>query len=257
MLPAFLMLATWVVLAPLAAAVTVPWALLSGKIRLMYAAGMGIARAGLRTAGLRIQAEGREWLEKEGTYIYLSNHASNLDPPVLLPLIPRRTSVLVKKELFRIPLLGQAMRIARLIPVNRTSRESAVGSLHQAADVLRDGISMTIFVEGTRSPDGRLLPFKKGPFHLAMNTGVPVVPVTIAGTFAAQPKGTFAIRRVPIRVVFHEPLDPRRFPHKEALLEAVRDRIGSALPSEDPADKMAGMAGIVRTGGDDEAEPRR
>ena len=126
--------------------------------------------------------------------------------------------------------LGQAMRVARLVPIDRRNRERAVTSLDQGAAVLRDGINMTVFVEGTRSADGKLLPFKKGPFYLAEQTGVPVVPVTILGTFEAQPKGQFAVRPGEARVIFHPPVQARDFPDREAFIAAVRERIASVLP---------------------------
>ncbi|MFB3812778.1 MAG: lysophospholipid acyltransferase family protein [Terriglobales bacterium] len=232
MLRTLLMLAFWTVTTPLAALVALPWALITGNISPLYAIGMWIVRTGVRLAGLRVIGEGLERLDPQRTWIFMSNHVSNLDPPVLLPLIPRRTSVLVKRELFCIPVLGQAMRIARLVPIDRRNRERAVSGLEEAAAVLRDGINMTVFVEGTRSPDGRLLPFKKGPFYLAERLDVPVVPVTILGTYEAQPKGRFAVRPGEVRAIFHAPLEPRCFPDRKALMEAVRDRIASALPPE-------------------------
>ncbi len=159
----------------------------------------------------------------------MSNHTSNLDPPILLPLIPGRTSVLVKKELFRIPIFGRAMRMTSLVPVDRTNRERSVESLRKACDVLRSGINMMVFVEGTRSSDGRLLPFKKGPFYLAMETGVPIVPITIAGAHELQPKGQLLSRSGVVRVVFHEPVDPAAGDRDE-IIALVKDRISSALP---------------------------
>jgi 1-acyl-sn-glycerol-3-phosphate acyltransferase len=101
--------------------------------------------------------------------------------------------------------------------------------------VLRSGISMMVFPEGTRSPDGRLLPFKKGPFFLAMETGVRVVPISILGTYEIMPKGSFAIRAGTATVIFHDPLDPAAFPSREALMEAVRQKIAAPLPQEQRA----------------------
>jgi 1-acyl-sn-glycerol-3-phosphate acyltransferase len=226
------MLGFWAMLTPPAAVVALLWTVLTRDVGFLYRVGIAISRAGVRIAGLRVQAEGLEHLQPESTYIFLSNHVSNLDPPVLLPLIPRRTSVLAKRELFRIPILGQVMRIARLVPVDRDHRGRAFESLRAASEVLRDGINMTIFVEGTRSPDGHLLRFKKGPFHLAMDTRVPVVPVTIVGTYEAQPKGRFTVRPGIVRVVFHEPIQTAKFRDRDTLMEAVRERIASALPPE-------------------------
>ncbi len=230
MLRTLLTLAFWIIITPVAALFLLPWTVLTRDVRALYSVSMWIARTGVRLAGLRASAEGLERLDPKRTYIFMSNHVSNMDPPVLMPLIPRRTSVLVKKELFRIPVFGHAMRIAKLVPVDRDNRERAVASLQEAAVVMRDGINMMIFVEGTRSRDGRLLPFKKGPFYLAEETGMPVVPVTIVGTHEAQPKGRFTVRPGQVRVIFHPPLDPAAFPDREALLAAVRDSIEQALP---------------------------
>ncbi len=219
--------------APFAALVGFPWTFLSGKVDLLYRICMWAAFTGVRLAGIQVKVEGLDRLEAGRNYIFMSNHVSNVDPPILAPLIPPpRTSVLVKREVFRIPVLSRAMRMGSLVPVDRRNREAAIDSLRAAGDVLRSGISMMVFPEGTRSPDGRLLPFKKGPFYLAIETGVPVVPVTILGTYEIMPKGSFAIRPGTATVIFHVPVQPAAFPSREALMEAVRVKIGSALPPE-------------------------
>ena len=232
MIRTLLMLAFWALLAPLAALIGFPWTFISGKIDLLYWLGTRIAFAGVRLAGIKVRLVGLDRLNPAVTYIFMSNHVSNLDPPILVPVIPRRTSVLVKKELFRVPILGRAMRLASLVPVDRSNRDAAVASLRAAADVLAKGIPMTIFVEGTRSFDGRLLPFKKGPFYLAMESGAPVVPVSIVGTHYILPKRRFSIRKGDATVVFHAPLHPQQFSDRDALMSAVHDSIESALPAE-------------------------
>lgn len=232
MIRTLLMLAFWLLLLPFAALIGFPWTFLTGKVDVLYWLGTHIAFAGVRLAGVRVKVVGRERLDPAATYIFMSNHVSNLDPPILVPLIPRRTSVLVKKELFRVPILGRAMRLASLVPVDRSNREAAISSLRTAAEVLGKGIPMTIFVEGTRSLDGRLLPFKKGPFYLAMESGAPVVPVTLVGTHRILPKRRFGIRRGEATVVFHPPLDAKQFSDRDTLLAAVHDAIESALPAE-------------------------
>jgi 1-acyl-sn-glycerol-3-phosphate acyltransferase len=234
-----LMLGFWALALPAAALIGFPWTLLTGDVRLLYWLGTRGAWMGVRLAGVRVEINGLERLDPAKTYIFLSNHSSNLDPPILMPLLPRRTSVLVKKELFRIPILGRAMRMGSLVPVDRSRRDAAVHSLRAAADVLRSGISMTIFVEGTRSFDGRLLRFKKGPFYLAMDSGVEVVPVTIAGTHELMPKGRFSIRSGTVRVTFHPPIDPRTCPDRQSLMETVRAQIASALPGQCGPDQLS------------------
>ena len=162
----------------------------------------------------------------------MSNHASNLDPPIEIPRIRERCSVLVKKELFRVPILGTGMRMARLVPVDRSNREAAIESVQEGVEVLRTGLHMMIYPEGTRSPDGKLLPFKKGPFHLAMESGVPIIPMTILGTYEAWPKHRFSLKPGVVTVVYHPPVDPREFSDRDALMAAVRGSIASSLPEE-------------------------
>ena len=232
MLRALLVLAFWGAAAVPVALIGFSWTLLSGKVDLLYRMGVGVGLAGVRLVGVKVEVVGSEKLDWRRTYIFMCNHVSNLDPPIVIPVMPRRTSVLVKKELFRVPLLGWAMRLASLVPVDRRNREAAIASLRFAADVLRSGVNMTIWPEGTRSPDGRLLPFKRGPFHLAMETGVPIVPITLAGTHEIWRKGEFAIHPGTATVVFHEPIDPAAYASLEDLIEAVRERIRSGLPQQ-------------------------
>jgi 1-acyl-sn-glycerol-3-phosphate acyltransferase len=157
---------------------------------------------------------------------------SNIDPPLLLPLIPRRTSVMAKKELFRIPLLGKTMRLGRLVPVDRGNRDAGIAAVRAAAEVIRQGINMTIYIEGGRSLTGKLLPFKKGPFYLAEECAVPVVPVTISGTHSIMPKKRFAITPGTVEVIFHPPIEPKDFGSRENLMAEVRKAINSRLPAE-------------------------
>lgn len=213
-----------------------PWlllyALITGNANPLFHGSLRMAQWGLRIAGIRPEIKGLENLKPGQNYIFMSSHVSNLDPPVLIPLIPGRSSVLVKKELFRAPILGPGMKIADLVPVDRSNREAAIESVNAATAVLRKGLHMVIYPEGTRSPDGKLLPFKKGPFFLAEESGVPVIPVTMLGTFESWPKKSFALRAGTCTAVLHPPIDPRGYPNREALMDAVADAIDSALPPE-------------------------
>ena len=213
----------------LGALVGFPWTWITGSADGLYAIAMWISRNGLRLAGVRIQIEGRR-IDPAETYIFMCNHVSNLDPPILIPSLPRRTSVLVKKELFQVPILGRAMRLGELVAVDRRNREAALNSMRQAEEVMGRGLNMTVFPEGTRSRDGRMLPFKKGPFYLAMDSGVPIVPVTILGSDSLMPKGSPLIHSGTVHLVFHEPISPKQFSDNDQLISAIRGAIASALP---------------------------
>ena len=227
-----IMLLFWVVTVPVAALIVFPWTFITGNADLLYKVAMWLAWNGVRLTGVRVQIVGLDRFDPAKTYIYMSNHTSNIDPPIVVPSIPRRSSVLVKKELFKVPIVGRAMRLGSLVPVDRQNRDAAIASVERAAEVMRSGLNMTVFPEGTRSYDGKLLPFKKGPFHLAMETGFPIIPMTIAGSHEVWPKGQLGIKGGTITLHFHEPIDPKQFTDRDALIEAVRAKIESALPEK-------------------------
>jgi len=231
MLPALTLLLVYNVLGIPAAIIGLPWTLISGDISLLYRWAMWITHVGLRTAGIRIEVRWQAQLVPQQRYIFLSNHISNLDPPVLLPLIPGRASVFIKRSLMKLPVIGYAMKLGDYIPVDRDGRvESARDSVTQAVRVLGAGLHIMSFVEGTRSRDGRLQPFKKGPFYLAMETKAPVVPVSIWGTESMMKKGSVRIYPGTAHVTFHAPLDPRDYATREDLMAAVRSAVESGLP---------------------------
>lgn len=226
------MLTFWGIALPIAALFLIPWTLLSGDVRALYRTAMWGALKGVQLAGVRVRVVGLEKFDPAGTYIFMSNHASNIDPPLMLPLIPRRTSVMTKQELWKYPLLGTIMTLGALVPVDRGNREAGIAAVEAASKVIAQGVNMTIYVEGKRSFDGKLLPFKKGPFYLAMECNVPVVPVTISGSYYVMPKRRFAIKPGEVRVIFHDPIQPKDFGSRELLMDRVRRAIDSGLPKE-------------------------
>lgn len=232
MIRTVVMLTFWSVALPVAALLGFPWTFLTRDVSFLYRMAMWGAWTGVRLAGVKIEPVGLEKIDATRTYIFMSNHTSNLDPPILLPLIPRRTSVMAKKELFSYPILGETMRIGDLVPVDRGNRDAGIAAVRAAAAVIRQGINMTIYVEGKRSFDGKLLPFKKGPFYLAIECGVPVIPVTIVGTHQIMPKARFRISSGTAKIVFHEPIEPKDFGNRECLMERVREVINQGLPPE-------------------------
>jgi 1-acyl-sn-glycerol-3-phosphate acyltransferase len=224
--------ALWTLLSIPAALLGFPALYITGRVDLLWALSLWAASTAPRLVGIRVRSVGREKLEDGRAYLFMSNHVSNLDPPLIAPLLRRRISIMTKQELFKIPLFGRAMHAAGFVAVNRTDRRSAIESVRDAVRVMQAGLGMLIFPEGTRSRDGKLLPFKKGPFHLAMEAGVPVVPITIVGSHEAWPKGSMSMHSGEIVVHFHPPIDPHQFARKEDLLTAVRAAIHSALPEK-------------------------
>ncbi len=212
--------------------ICIPWSMITGSISPLYRNAVRVVRVGLWIAGIRVQVDGLDCVPTAQACVFMSNHVSNLDPPVLIPLIPGNTSVFLKRSLMKIPILGYAMKLAKFIPVDRSGNiASAQESVRLARLVLEQGIPITTFVEGTRSRDGRLLPFKKGPFFLAMETGAPCIPISIWGTETMMAKGSFRIVPGTARVVFHPPVFPANYPTREDLMEAVRTAIASSLPN--------------------------
>jgi len=205
-------------------------AVLSNSVRLLYPFCVGGAQIGLRIAGVTPHVEGLENIPP-GVCLFVSNHVSNVDPPVIIGRIPGRVALLAKREVFRIPLLGAAMRLGRFIPVNRRDPAAARASVRLARKYMKEGISYLIFAEGTRSRDGSLGEFKRGSFLLAIESGAPVVPITIVGTRAILPRGALLIRPGIARVIFHPPVNVSAYTPatRKDLAEHVRSTIASAL----------------------------
>ena len=227
-----IMLLFWALAMPFAALIGFSWRFVTGNLNVLYKLFTWGAITGVRLSGVRIETIGLDGFDHSRSYIFMTNHVSNLDPPIQIPLIPGRTSVMVKKELFRTPILGYAMRIASLVPVDRGNRDAGIEAVRAAKEVVEKGINMTIYVEGKRSFDGKLLPFKKGPFYLAVECGVPIIPMTITGTHYAMPKARYSIKPGLVKVIFHPPIEPRDFGGREELMEKVRSVIESGLPEE-------------------------
>ena len=231
MIPSLVLITTILVLAIPTALIFIPFTLLTGNIMPLYRLSNFIVWASFRLAGIRVEALGQENVPAGTACIFMANHVSNLDPPSLIPMIPGRTAAFTKRSIMKIPGLGYAMKLAQFIPVDRDgSVTGAQQSVTSAKHVLDQGIHITTFVEGTRSRDGRMLPFKKGPFYLAMQTGAPCIPVSIYGTETMMARGSVRIQPATAHIFFHPPVFPKDYATREELLEAVRAAIASGLP---------------------------
>jgi 1-acyl-sn-glycerol-3-phosphate acyltransferase len=214
-----------------AAAVFIPLAAITGNVGPLYKVACLIVSVGYWVAGIRIRVEGREQVPAGRACIFMSNHVSNLDAPALISRIPGRTVAFTKRSVFKLPIFGYCLKLGEYIPVDRTGNTaSAQASVAAAARLLGKGLHITTFVEGKRSTDGRMQPFKKGPFYLAQQTGAPCIPVSIYGTEKMMAKGSFGIKPGTAHILFHAPVYPGDYATREELSVAVRTVIASGLP---------------------------
>jgi 1-acyl-sn-glycerol-3-phosphate acyltransferase len=199
----------------------------------LYWAGINGVMFFVRAAGVRVRVVGTERIP-QGVCLFAANHTSTADAPAVVGAIPRRIAILLKEALFRYPIVGAAFRLARFIPVDRRSRDSALESLEKAVLELRSGQSFLIYPEGTRSPDGRLQHFKKGAVVMAIKAGVPIVPVACSGAHRVMQKRSLAMQPGEILVEFLNPIDSSAytFDRREELNQRLHDELAAGLPPD-------------------------
>lgn len=182
------------------------------------------AKSILVASRINVTVKGISNIDPGMSYIYMPNHQSNFDIPVLLAYLNVQFRWLAKAELFKIPIFGHAMKRAGYISIDRSNRKSAFESLGRVAKIIRNGVSVLIFPEGTRSTDGKIRDFKKGGFVLAVDSGVPVVPVIIYGTRSVMPKKRMYIRPGNVILEILEPVETSSYTrkNKDDLLEKIR-----------------------------------
>lgn len=190
--------------------------------------GVSAVRLGRVILGIKLEVTGLEQIDPDTTFVIMPNHLSLVDGPLMFIIYPRFMRVIAKQELFRIPILAQAMRIAEFIPVDRKGQEAGKKAIERAVQLIREKKqSFLIFPEGTRSRDGQLQKFRRGGFYLALQSETPILPVSIVGSYELMSKGAFFTKRGSIKVAFHSPIsisghDESSMPR---LIEAVRSVI--------------------------------
>ena len=209
------------------------YTLLSRNPNAIYRAGINGVVFFVRAVGVRVTVKGRERIPA-GACLFAANHTSAADAPAIVDAIPRRIAILLKESLFKWPIVGQAFLLAHFIPVNRAGRESAIASMMRATESLRAGQSFLIYPEGTRSPDGRLQTFKKGAVVMAINAGVPIVPVACSGAHRVMRKRSLEIQPGEILVEFLAPIDASKFSveERDQLNVLVHDSLAAGLPAD-------------------------
>ena len=226
-------------------------AILTGNSDPLYRIGRWGTKMAVWLAGARLEVRGLEKVPANRAVVFMANHQSNCDPPALLSVLPRVRGM-AKKEFFRIPVLGHGMLGVGFIPVDRRNRERALAAVEEAVKALRAGYSFLVFPEGTRSRDGRLQPFKKGVFVMALKAGVPIVPVSVSGSAKIMRKGEFAIHPGVVRITFHDAVSTEGYTleDRRKLMDIVRRAVRSGLALEEwPSDVPAGIKGDERPHG--------
>lgn len=188
---------------------------------------------GLWAAGIKVNLRGLDNLNGRGPYIFISNHQGWFDIFAALGKLPLPFSWLAKEELFKIPLFGHAMHRAGYIPIDRKDHRKALMSINRAAEVIRDGTSVFIFPEGTRSADGVLRDFKKGGFILAIKSRQPIVPISISGSYLILRKNSWMIHSGEITLSIGTPIKTAGVNSRNLLVQQVREAIRANLTSEE------------------------
>ncbi len=206
---------------------------LAGRREWMYPSARFGAKNWLRWSGVKVRVRGFEDLDPHGTYIFISNHRSYLDTAALFYYAGRgrRLGILAKKELLKVPILGYGMAYVNIMAIDRSNRERAFETVRAATEKIKSGVSFGIFAEGTRAGVGELLPFKKGAFFMAIEAGVPVVPVAMRNTDVLMGKRTGVLNYGTMETVFMPPVPTENLTADDVpmLIEKVRNEIKKAL----------------------------
>jgi len=191
--------------------------------RLFHAIARGWARTVLFVCGVKVNVRGLERIDLSRNYVYVSNHASMFDIPAILAGIPVQIRIIYKRELDVIPFFGWGLKYGAYIGIDRGRGSNAIRSLDEAIAKIRRGASVLLYAEGTRTVDGKLQPFKRGAFNLAVRAGVPVVPLTVNGSFAILRKHTINVQPGTVELVLDEPIPVPAGEGKDAEMQIMEE----------------------------------
>jgi 1-acyl-sn-glycerol-3-phosphate acyltransferase len=225
------LLAFWFTAIALLAPFLIVLCMITKNENMIYSPVRFFVRLGLALVSVRVEVTGLELLDPNQTYIFTPNHQSLIEVPLFVTYLGRNPAYLGKKEVFKYPVFGTGIRLIGVIPVDRSNSPAAVESAKAATENLRRGKSYVVYPEGTRSKDGRLLPFKKGAFMMAIEAGVPVVPITISGATKIMPKAQVKVFPSTVHITIHEPISTAGYSKENVvqLMNRTREKVFSAL----------------------------
>ncbi len=221
------------------------YALIRGKPDILYGAGRLGCRLGMKLAGTKLQVRGLEQVEPHRNYLFVANHQSYCDPPALFITIPQNARLILKKELRKLPVVGTVMKLGGFVFIDRKDRGDALAGMNQAVRQLQHGDSFLVYPEGTRTRTGKMGPFKKGPFIMALQAGVPIIPVTVSGSFEIMRPTQFKLTPGTITLTFHSAIETKGLGsnHRDPLMEKVWKTIAMELGESESAFMKASQFG--------------
>ena len=188
----------------------------------IFFAGKQAIAVGQIILGLKVEYQGIHRIKKKQRYIYMPNHLSMLDGPLLFKIIPQNVRVILKQGVFKIPVIGEAMKEAHFIPVDRKGNQGGKRAVQRAVRMIqKNNISFLIFPEGTRSHTGKLQKFRRGGFFMAIDSKTPIVPISIFGTYELMPRGSYFIKKGEVKIIFHPPVSVEAYTH-DNMHELIR-----------------------------------
>jgi len=201
------------------------------KPDVLYAGARLGSRIGLKLAGVHLQVKGLDHVDPRKTYLFVANHQSYFDPLALLATIPQDPRFIVKRELYKVPILNIGMKLGRFVFIDRRDRGDSLRGMDRAVAQLRLGESFLVFPEGTRTRTGKMGVFKKGPFVIALQSRAPILPITISGSYNVMPPTRLRIKPGTVSVTFHRPLETKELEpnERDPLKEKVQNIVASSL----------------------------
>ena len=209
--------------------------LITKNENMIYSPVRFFVRLGLALVSVKIQVTGLDRLHRHQTYIFTPNHQSLIEVPLFVTYLGRNPAYLGKKEIFKYPVFGYGIKLIGVVAVDRSNSPAAVESAKLATENLRRGKSYVVYPEGTRSKDGGLQPFKKGAFMMAIDAGVPVVPITISGATKIMPKGEIKVFPSTVNITIHDPISTDGYSKENVveLMDRTRNKVFSALGDDE------------------------